>query len=250
MDKHDLSRMGRPQVESLAAFAADLLAVLDKATGDGLELVKACESSNVDLDDMAAFAGIAAERRRANWKKALLSEILGQDAIRSAEPGELDRMLDRLDDALMSIPRFDDYQVLVGRFAGRRPAEYRPGRNDAAQIRENIDRTCDEMVQEAMAWLKQSARKEYVRTGLTDLTNVLPPDVIKTMNRMRIYVMADITRLTDDEIMSVPSGGRMKLALMSRLYQIRTALFTNQMALIARPAGSLPPGSREQDAKN
>lgn len=147
-------------------------------------------------------------RRAPSWMYHLYRSVVADEP---ENPAEREEAVKRLQDAMLSIPDFEQYACLVREFSGTWPAP-RPGRPDDGNRFDSIgqfdgmSRTADILLKQAKAFLLKPNRKNYVITGFTELPAHFSEDVIRTLNATQIYVPDDLERFPKNEILSIPDA--------------------------------------------
>lgn len=144
------------------------------------------------------------------WEDYLYAKLFG----RYADDGQLTR----LKRCLLSIPDVHTYTALIQDFTHETPVIPRPGRpEDTAAYELEVMRAKHELVADAYEFLSVQTRSTFIETGRSDIIDACNIDYtdLSAWNTRHIYVMDDLRRLPENQILSLPG---MTCQLASEIY--------------------------------
>lgn len=261
MTPENLNEIKPEQLDAIVESAVDLAAAARVARKTG-DLRQACADLGVDAGVAAAIAGAilagvpagrtgepdkgplrdtrSLEAMESLWPTKLLRSILGDERyedLMTAPDGTDWRVMagNRLSHCLMAIPSWHRYAALVKKYSGEYPDAIRAGRNDNIDLPyvpgEGANR--DKLSIEALAFLRDDSRVEYVATGKSDLGQKFGQDDIELLTGMQIHVLADLKRLDDRDILEIQVPAHVKLGLVDRIYHARADVLNAESAYVS-----------------
>lgn len=240
----------KAQCEAVRDACADLLAAIGVALANKTSLADAC--ATVGMDEGLARRIVHAvvkdghpspkspkvtisetpviSRALPAWLDAEIYRVLKDHPDPSFPPGAYDGTVperaDRVRQCLMSVPSWRDYAAFVEAYTGRKVKAFRPNRPDARSAAPSLDNVRDDAltrVDRVADFLNHPSRVRYVKTGLSDLVPNVSPDVLRLLNKCHVYVVDDLDRLTDNEILHLPVPENARLRVCSQAYRVRAA---------------------------
>lgn len=188
----------------------------------GATVLRLCKDCLASLHGKLDEAMAEAEKSKAfkPGRRQLLSDLLdprdGPSRL-TLDMAGYSAQMGRLDLLAAHIPDYEVRAALMEHYLNERPERRPEDGHEPPRLPAGMP--CPAHLRNAaMDYLRHPSRLDYIATGTTDLKKKFPDDMLPWLERHGLYVLEDLARMTDKDIMSPHDVGPREVSF---LYQAR-----------------------------